>query len=85
MPIDNHVWLLLLFNVTFILALSWLGYTVIKRGTHGFKPSDCNNIGNSRFISDGFTILANRFLIVRRMMKIDLDDDPPHYLLSLQS
>jgi hypothetical protein len=29
------------------------------------------------------TILANKYLIVRRMIKIDTDDDPPHLLLSL--
>jgi len=84
-PIDNHVWLLLLFNVTIVLALSWLGFTFIKRGAHCFKASESKNIGISRLISNGLTILANKYLIVRRMIKIDTDDDPPHYLLSLKS
>jgi len=82
-PIDNHVWLLLLFNVTILLALSWLGFTFIKRGVHCFKASESKNIGISRLISNGLTILANKYLIVRRMIKIDTDDDPPHLLLSL--
>lgn len=84
MPIDNHIWLLLLCNVSFILALSWLSYKLVKRGAYYFKVSECN-VGMSQFIATGLTILINRHLIFRRRIKIDSDDDPPHYLLSLQS
>ena len=50
MPIDNHVWLLLIFNVTFILALSWVSYKFSKRGSHYCKVSECN-ISISHFTS----------------------------------
>jgi len=83
-PIDNHVWLLLIFNVTFILALSWVSYKFSKRGSHYCKVSECN-ISISHFTSNMLTILVSRHLIFRRMIKTDTDDDPPHYLLSLQS
>ena len=73
MPIDNHVWLLLLFNVTFILALSWVSYKFVKRGAHYFKVSECN-MGISKFISNTLPILVNRYLIFRRMLKSDTDD-----------
>lgn len=84
MPIDNHVWLLLLFNVSFILALSWVSYKFIKRGAHSFNVSE-RNIGIAKVTSNVLTMLVNRYLIYKRMIKIDTDDDPPHYLLSLLS
>lgn len=84
MPLDNHVWLLLLFNVSFILALSWVSYKFVKHGAHYFKVSECN-IGISQDTSSALTILVNWYLIFRRMIKLDTDDDPPHYLLSLQA
>lgn len=83
MPIDNHVWLLLLFNVSFILALSWVSYNFVKHGAHYFKVSE-SNIGISQF-TPNVTILINRYLILKRMIKTDTDNDPPHALLSLQS
>ena len=84
MPMDNHVWLLLLFNVSFILALSWVSYKFVTFGVDYFKVPDCT-LGRSQATSNGLTILVHRYLIIRRKIKIDTDDDPPHYLLSLQS
>lgn len=82
MQIDNNVWLLLLFNITSILAISWISYKFLKRGALYFKESESKST-ISQFVSSELTIFINRHLIFRRMIKIDPDEDPLHHLLFL--
>jgi hypothetical protein len=82
--IDHNVWLLLLLNITLILAFSWFAYGFLKRSTHYFNKYDGNS-SLTQFTSKAPLILANRYLIVRRMIKTETDDKPPYTLLSLHS
>ena len=84
MQIDHNVWLVLLFNITLILAFSWVSYNFIKCSKIYFKTSECNST-ISLFAPNVSGIFANRYLIIRRMIKIDTDDDPLHSLLWLQA
>ena len=77
MQLDHNIGLLLLLNVTLILAFSWVGYRFFKRSTHYFNVYTCNS-SITRFTSNVPLILANRYLIIRRMIKTDTDDDPPY-------
>lgn len=82
MLIDQHIWLLILFNVTFILAFSWVSYKFIK----GYSTYDMVSAANHAIFQlccSGWTVIVNRYLIFRRRIKLDTDDDPPHHLLSL--
>lgn len=81
--IDHNIWLLLFFNITLILALSAVSYELLKRNTIHFKIAGCKSTG-SQYSSNVSSILANRYLMIRRIMKIDSDDDLPHHLLCLQ-
>jgi len=82
--IDNNVWLLLLLNITSILAISWMSYKFLKRSALYFKESECKST-ISQFVSSVSIIFINRHLIFRRMIKTDPDDDPLHHLLILHS
>lgn len=77
--IDNNVWLLLLLNVTSILAISWVSYKFLKSSTLYFKESESRST-ISQFVSNVSKIFINRHLIFRRMIKIDSDVDPLHHL-----
>lgn len=83
MQIDHNIWLLLLFNIILILALSGVSYKFIKHSTLYSKVSGCNST-ISQFVSCVSKIFINRHLIIRRMIKTDPDDDPSHHLLWLQ-
>ena len=82
MQIDNSVWLLLLFNITTILALSFVSYKFLKSSTLYSKVSGCKST-LSQFISSVSIFFKNRYLSIRRMIKTDPDDDPSHHLLLL--
>jgi len=82
--IDNNVWLLLLLNITLILASSWVCYKFSKRSTLYSRVSECNST-ISRLASNLSAIFVNRYLMIRRLIKIDSDDDVSHHFLSLQS
>jgi len=82
--IDNNVWLLLLINITTILALSWVSYKFLKSSTLYSKVSECNST-ISQFISSVSIVFKNRYLSIRRMIKTDPDEDTSHHLLFLQA
>ena len=82
MQIDHNIWLLLFFNITLLLALSAVSYELLKHNTIHFKNSGCKST-ISHYCSN-VSIFANRYLIIRRLIKIDSDDGPMHQLLILQ-
>jgi len=82
--IDHTICLMLLFNITLILVLSAISYKFLKRSTFYFKVSGCHST-LSQYSSNESAIFANRYLMIRRIIKIDSDDGPSHHLLYLQS
>jgi len=81
--IEHNICLLLLLNITLILALSAVSYKLLKRSSLYAKISGCNST-ISQASSTISAIFANRYLIIRRLIKIDSDDGPMHQLLILQ-
>lgn len=84
MEFDNNVWLLLLLNLTLILASSWVCYRFSKRSKLHSKVSE-GNCTISPAVTNLSAIFVNRHLMIRRLIKSDSDDDASHHLLSLQT
>lgn len=80
MPLDN-VWLVLLFNVTFILAFSWAGWTILHRQAQYSKVSK-SNVYLSNLTIEAPKVYVKWYLSFRRLIKRETDDDLPYELLS---
>lgn len=78
MELDQNIWLLLLFNITLILVLS--GVT-LRHSSRNLKVTECK--ATKAQDSDAAGSFVNRYLIFRRLIKIDSDDEAAHPLLCL--
>lgn len=82
MEIDQNIWLLLLFNITLILVLSGVTYKLLKHSSRNLKVSECK--ATKAQDSNAAGSFVNRYLIIRRLIKIDSDDESSHPLRCLQ-
>ena len=81
MELDHNIWLLLLFNITLILVLSGVTYKLLKHNTLKLKVSECKATKSQD--SNAAGSFVNRYLIIRRLIKRDSDDESSHHLLCL--
>jgi len=80
--LDHNIWLLLIFNITMILVLSGVTYKLLNHSTRNLKVSECKATKAQDPNAEGSYV--NRYLIIRRLIKIDADDESSHHLLGLQ-
>ncbi|MEL7566491.1 MAG: hypothetical protein AAGU27_16625 [Dehalobacterium sp.] len=77
----DHNMLMILLNLGLILAFTWLGFNLIK----SVIPSEMLNAGQSDHLIISRELLSapgfyKRYLIIKRMIKTDSEDDiTPYY------
>lgn len=77
MQFDSHAWVVLIPNLALILAFSWVSFRMLKSSLISFKHADTYLTSCQLTSTCPLHLQLKKYLVVRRMIKTDSDDDPP--------
>lgn len=78
LQLDNNAWMMLILNLSLLLAVSWISFRLVTRNSSSVKLAN-TCISECQIASTSTERLPfKKYLIVRRQIKIDSDDDPPY-------
>ncbi|MGC7873454.1 hypothetical protein ACPUYX_18295 [Desulfosporosinus sp. SYSU MS00001] len=80
MQLDS--WLFLFLNLTILLAFSGIVFTLFKSNINGHMLETTSIERNQFILRTLILIRFRKYLVIRRMLKQENDDDPP-YISSL--
>lgn len=77
MQFDSHAWVVLILNLALILAFSLVSFRLMNSSLISVKLVD-TYLSSCQLTSTCPELLqVKKYLVVRRMIKTDSDDDPP--------
>lgn len=78
MQLDSHSMIILIMSLTVIFAISWTGLRLFNGNTTSSIPIDIRSEICQLASCSPLHLRVKKYLVVRRMVKIEYDDDPPY-------